>query len=262
MLPCLPSDPPSCSAPARADAAAPFPTPIDAVGPDLAAAFGGWNLLAYASAVGGSVALAFSGADQSIANAVQVHLGSSAYGKAANLTGYILPTALAPGVWLTGLAVGDRAATGAGSAAVQAFVVTAATTFVLKVSVGRAYPAADDAHSFHPFQSWSWPFPAWPSGHTSVTTAVVGALTGYYGADALWIPLVGYPLVLGVGFGMLSGNEHWTSDLLAGAVIGQCIGWSIGRAFRARARGETPPAVSFVPFVAPSSQGLAIEGRW
>jgi membrane-associated phospholipid phosphatase len=261
MVPCLPSDPPTCSAPAPADPTPRFPTPIDAVGDDLLRAFGGYNLLWYAAAVGGSAALAWSGADQSIQNAVQEHLGSNTYGTTANLTGYILPAVVAPGVWLTGLAVADRPATGAGSAAVQAYVVTVATTFVLKVSVGRDYPPGD-GHTFRPFQSWAWPFPAWPSGHTSTATSVVAALTGYYGKDELWIPFVGYPLALAIGFGMLSGDKHWTSDLIAGAVIGQCIGWSIGRAFRARARGDTPPRISFVPLATLSAQGLAIEGTW
>jgi membrane-associated phospholipid phosphatase len=270
VLPCLPSDPPSCTAaapllpPAAPPPPAPparFPTPIDGLGPDLGRAFGGWNLLAYAATIGGSAALAFSGADQSIRNSVQDHIGSKTVGDVTNITGYALPSATAASVWLIGLAAGDRPATGAGSAAVQALAVTTATTFVLKVSVGRGYPP-EGAQSFHPFQSWSWPFPAWPSGHTSSTTSVVAALTGYYGKDELWIPFVGYPVALAVGFGMLDGDQHWTSDLLAGAVIGQCIGWSIGRAFRARARGEAPPAVSFVPFAVRSAQGVAIEGTW
>jgi membrane-associated phospholipid phosphatase len=261
MLPCLPSDPPTCTAQAPSDPTARFPTPIDGLGVDLARAFGGYNLVFYGGAIAGSAALAFSGADERINNAVQEHLASGAYGNAANVTGYILPSVLAPGIWLTGLALGDRPATGAGSAAVQALVVTDVTTFVLKVSVGRDYPPGD-GHTFRPFQSWSWPFPAWPSGHTSSATSVVAALTAYYGASELWIPFVGYPLALAIGLGMLSGEEHWTSDLLAGAVIGQCIGWSIGRSFRARALGTTPPVVSFVPFIAASSRGLAIEGVW
>ena len=68
--------------------------------------------------------------------------------------------------------------------------------------------------------------------------------------------------MLAVGFGMLAGEEHWTSDLLAGAVLGQCIGWSIGRAFHLRARGEMPPRVSLVPIAGPASQGLGVGGVW
>lgn len=278
MLPCLPSDPPACSAPAAAApmpaAARPLPTPIDALGADLGEAFGGTNLIFYAGAVAGSAAMAFSGADQSVRVAVQEHIGSNVVGNTADLTGYILPVVVAPGVWLAGLAFGDRAATGAGSAAVQALAVTALATAVLKIGLGRGYPSGgrdpnapdrldhpEDAHSFRPFQSWSWPFPSWPSGHTSSATSVVAALTAYYGTDELWIPFVGYPVALAIGFGMLVGDEHWTSDLVTGAVLGQCIGWSIGRAFRERERGEVP-RVSLVPIVGPSSQGAGIAGTW
>src|SRR3974390_768531 len=118
MPPCLPSDPPACTA--TSGSSVPQPTPIDAVGADLVEAFTGTNLIFYAGAIAGSATLSFSGADQSIRVAVQEHFASRTYGDVANLTGYILPVAVAPGVWLTGLAVGDRAATGAGSAAVQA----------------------------------------------------------------------------------------------------------------------------------------------
>jgi membrane-associated phospholipid phosphatase len=238
-----------------------MPTPIDGVGVDLAAAFGGTNLLFYAGAVGASAALAFSGADESIHNVVVNHIGSNGYGDVADVTGYILPAVVAPAVWLTGLAFGDREATGAGSAAVQALVFTVVTVSVLKIGVGREYPPAD-AHTFTPFQSWTPPFPAWPSGHSSSTTSIVAALTGYYGSDKLWIPLVGYPIGFAIDFGMLLGDQHWTSDLIAGAVIGQCIGWSVGRAFRARAHGEAPPKVSLVPLTGPSLHGVAVAGAW
>jgi hypothetical protein len=273
----LPSDQPACLSQAHAAAtpAAGLPTPIDALGPDLADAFGGTNLLYYLGSVAGSAAMAFAGADQSIRVAVQEHLASSTYGDAANVTGYVLPLTVAPAVWLTGVALGHRGTAGAGSAAVQALALTAATAAVLKIAIGRVYPLngrsptapdrldhPEDAHTFHPFQSWSWPLPAWPSGHTSSAVSVVAALSAFYGTDELWIPLIGYPMALTIGLGMLAGDEHWTSDLLTGAVLGQCIGWSIGRAFRARARAETPPGVSLVPILSPSARGLGIAGSW
>jgi membrane-associated phospholipid phosphatase len=253
MPACLPTDPPAC--------AAPLPTPVDALGSDLAGAFGGINLLFYAGAVGGSAAMAFSGADESLRQATQEHFASSTYGTGASLFGYILPLTVAPGTWLAGVVLGDRDAAGAGSAAVQALAVASATTFVLKVSVGRVYPPGD-AHAFAPFQIWSWPFAAWPSGHATSAFSVVAALTGYYGSDELWIPFVGYPAAVAIGLGLLAGDEHWTSDLLAGAVIGQCIGWSIGRAFRARVRGEATPGLSLAPMMSPSLRGFAITGTW
>jgi membrane-associated phospholipid phosphatase len=139
--------------------------------------------------------------------------------------------------------------------------VASATTFVLKVCVGRVYPPGE-AHAFAPFQTWSWPFAAWPSGHMASAFSVVSALTAYYGPGELWIPFVGYPAAVAIGVGLLSGDEHWTSDLLAGAVVGQCIGWSIGRAFGSRERGEPTPGLSFAPMMSPSLRGLAITGTW
>lgn len=238
-----------------------MPTPVDALGSDLAGAFGGTNLLLYAGAVGGSAAMAFSGADESLRQATQERFASSTYGTAASLAGYVLPLTVATGTWLAGVVFDDRDAAGAGSAAVQALAVASATTLVLKVSVGREYPP-NGAHAFAPFQIWSWPFAAWPSGHMASAFSVVAALTGYYGARELWIPFVGYPAALAIGAGLLSGDEHWTSDVLAGAVLGQCIGWSIGRAFRARVRGDATPELSLASIVSPSTRGLAVTGAW
>jgi membrane-associated phospholipid phosphatase len=255
MAPCLPSDPPSCSAPAEHLA-----TPLDGLARDLADAFGGTNLLWYAGAVGASAAMAWSGADASIRDGVQAHFASSTYGNVANLTGYILPVALAPSIWITGLVVRDEDTAAAGSAAVQSLAVTILTTAALKVSVGREYPPAS-AHTFTPYQSWSWPFPAWPSGHSSSAFSVVAALTAYYGEREIWIPIVGYPAALGIALGMLSGDEHWASDLVAGAVIGQCIGWTIGRDFRGRRDDGVAPKISLVPLTGVGT-GIAVAGAW
>jgi membrane-associated phospholipid phosphatase len=249
----LPTDPPACSAP--------LATPLDALGSDLAGAFGETNLLFYAGAVGTSAAMAFSGADESLRDATQEHFASGTYGTAASLAGYILPLTVAPGTWLAGIVVDDRDAAAAGSAAVQALAVASATSLVLKLGLGRTYPAGN-AHSFAPFQVWTWPFASWPSGHMTSAFSVVASLTAYYGSSELWIPFVGYPAAVAIGTGLLSGDEHWTSDLLAGAVIGQCIGWSIGRAFRAREHGEPAPGLSLAPMMSPSLRGLAVTGTW
>ena len=43
---------------------------------------------------------------------------------------------------------------------------------------------------------------------------------------------MGYPLALGIGLGMVDADEHWFSEIVAGALIGHVIGWSIGTNFR------------------------------
>jgi len=258
-------------------AAPPQPTPLDALGADLVDDFTGYNLLFYGGAVAGTGIMAFGGVDQAIRVGVQQHLAVPAYGDVANVAGYLVPVLAAPGVYLIGLAVHDRTTVGAGSAAFQALVVAILATAVLKVGVGRAYPLnggdpqAPDrldhpayAHDFRPFQSLALPTgPAWPSGHTVGMTSVAAALTGYY-PDEPWIPFVGYPLALAVGFGLVDGDRHWASDVLAGALLGHAIGYTTGRAFRRRLRGQgaASDGPALVPLAGAGLAGVALQGLW
>ncbi|MGD0524274.1 MAG: phosphatase PAP2 family protein [Polyangiaceae bacterium] len=255
----------------------PLPTPIDAVGADLVADFTGTNLFFYGGAVAGTGVMAFGGVDQAIRVGVQEHLVVSGYGDLANVAGYVVPLVVAPALYLVGLAAHDRKTAGAGSAAIQALAVALLTTAVLKVGVGRVYPLnggdpeAPDrldhpsyAHDFRPFQSLALPTgPAWPSGHTVGTTAVAAALTGYYPEEP-WIPFVGYPAALAIGFGLVDGDRHWASDVLAGALIGHAIGFTTGRAFRRRLLGQATAGDGpvLVPLVGTGVTGLAVQGAW
>lgn len=273
--------------PARADAIAPppaptpsrasLPTPIDGLGADLADAFTGTSLLFYGTAVAATGAMSLVGADQAIRVGVQRHLAFAPYGDTSVVAGYVLPAVAAPAIYLIGLAVDDRETAGAGSAAVQALVTTVLTTGLLEWGVGRVYPVnggdprAPDllqhpeyAREFRPFQTFAWPPGAWPSGHTSATISIAAALTAYYPGKA-WVPLVGYPLALAIGFGMIDGDHHWASDVVAGALIGHAIGWSVGRGFRRRLAGATggsQDALSVVPVLGPRSGGVAAVGAW
>jgi membrane-associated phospholipid phosphatase len=250
-------------------ASAATPTPVDALGPDLAADFTGYNLFFYGGAVAATGLMAFGGADQAIREGVDAHVHrASAYGNVAVYTGYIAPVLVAPGVYLLGLALRDPMLAGAGSAAVQSLVVAMVATAALKVGVGRAYPGAGDgaavAHQLRPFQSLDLPIgPAWPSGHTVAMTSVVAALTGFY-PDQAWIPLVGYPLALAVGAGLVVGGDHWASDVIAGALLGHAIGFTTGRAFRHRLDGhaESAGAPAVVALAIKGGAGLALEGAW
>jgi membrane-associated phospholipid phosphatase len=243
---------------------APLPTPIDSLGADIVDAFTGTSLVFYGGAVVATGVMAYGGIDQATRTRVQRAIDWPVYGETSVLAGYILPAALAPTLYLVGLAADDRGLAGAGSAAIQALAVTVVTTAVLKLGVGRAYPGEEDgATAFRPFQRLDLPvLPAWPSGHTSACISVAASLTAYY-PDQVWIPLVGYPLGLLIGFGLVAGDHHWASDVIGGALIGHAIGYSIGRSFRERARGSGRPAfgVMFVP-LAGDVYGLAVAGAW
>jgi membrane-associated phospholipid phosphatase len=267
---------PGIAAPIQAPPASAMPTPFDGLGADVVEAFTGTNLLYYAGAVTATGLMAFGGADQAIRTGVQQNLVSAGFADTAFYTGYILPATLAPTLYIVGLAVRDPDTAGAGSALLQALGLTLAATGVLKVATGRPYPLhggdpnAPDrlnhpeyAREFRPFQVL-WPLPAWPSGHTSATVSIAAALTAYY-PGRLWIPLIAYPIAALIGFGMVDGDRHWASDVVAGGLVGHAIGYSVGSAFRRRAQaGDTQnrSSFTFVPVVAPSYCGAEASAAW
>jgi membrane-associated phospholipid phosphatase len=255
-----------------------MPTPLDGLGLDLASAFTGWNLLWYGGAVAATAAMSPTGLDHAIRVGVQRELVVAALADSANYAGYLLPIATAPALYVAGLVAHDPITAGAGSAALQSLGTALVATGVLKISVGRVYPLnggdpnAPDrlnhpefAHTFRPFQSVTWPFPAWPSGHTSSTVSVAAALAAYY-PEELWVPLVGYPLAVAIGFGMVDGDRHWASDVIAGGLIGQGIGYSVGRAFYQRVRqggqAHSGATVIVVPVATGEYQGVAMSCAW
>jgi membrane-associated phospholipid phosphatase len=67
---------------------------------------------------------------------------------------------------------------------------------------------------------------------------------------------LGYPLALGVAFGMWIGDHHWMSDIVSGGLLGEAIGSSVGQAF---APADQRRAVTFGFAPVPSIPGTAIE---
>jgi membrane-associated phospholipid phosphatase len=253
------------------------PTPIDGLGEDLVAAFTGTSLLFFGGAIAATGVMAFGGVDHAVRVGVQRSITAPLYADAALYTGYILPVTVTPTIYVVGLGTHDPSIAGAGSAAIQALAVTFVTTSLLKLAAGRSYPLnggdplsptrlehPEYAREFHPFQRLDFPaLPSWPSGHTSASISVVASLTAYY-PERLWIPLVGYPVALAIGFGMIVGDRHWASDVVAGALIGHAIGYAMGKAFRTRARSRTTPALSgltITPLMG-DLQGLRVAGSW
>ena len=144
-------------------------------------------------------------------------------------------------------------------------------TVLLKVSTGRPFPLhggdpeAPDRLE-HPEYAREWvPFGfegryAWPSGHTSAAFSIAAALTASY--DDWVVAAISYPVASAIAFGMLTGDRHWASDIVAGGLIGQGIGWSVGDSFRARAQhGRMEQSgVHFMPFVGAGVQGIGVFG--
>lgn len=248
----------------------PIPTPFDALGSNIAGVFDATGVVLLSSAVGVTVAMAPTGGDHAARVFSQRHLALAPLGHHAVWVGYVLPTVFAPSLYVIGVASGDRALAGAGAAALQALVLTTLTTASLKWVTGRPFPlhgGAPDApdrlaHPAYAREFSFWPQTrgrglSWPSGHTSAAISVAASLSAYY-PKYIWIPIASYSMTAGIAAGMLIGDHHWASDIVAGALIGQAVGWSVGRGFRRLVRGEEAASWS----VLPSPSGVVVVGSF
>jgi membrane-associated phospholipid phosphatase len=223
--------------------------PWERLGANLAGIYG-WPNLAFhlgAAAVTPPLMLA---ADEPVQVYFQKHDPlSAAFGTGAFFVGGAVPILIPAALYLGGLATSESELASAGAAAVQAMVVQFAAVNALKWLTDRAGPYPDGDPSkrrwyhgllhdslrandfdFNPFDLHGGV--RWPSGHTASNVALVSALYGFY-PDQPWIALIGYPYALAVGIGMVEGDYHWLSDVVAGALIGHVIGWVIGKQMRA-----------------------------
>ena len=91
---------------------------------------------------------------------------------------------------------------------------------ILKPLVARVRPCdANAAVTLLVSRPTDWSF---PSGHTAVSFAAVGALL--IEKNRLWKP--GFVLAVLIAFSRLYLYLHWPSDVLAGAVLGAALGFS------------------------------------
>jgi membrane-associated phospholipid phosphatase len=125
----------------------------------------------------------------------------------------------------------------------------------LKVAVGRARPADDQGpRECDPFLVHNSSF---PSGHSTQAFAVASVIAAHY--DALWIKITAYGGASAVAFARVEGNHHFTSDVVAGALIGTFVGNTVVH-YNQRKRAEhAARKVSFAPLLAPGSVGLLMS---
>jgi membrane-associated phospholipid phosphatase len=107
-----------------------------------------------------------------------------------------------------------------------------------KYLVGRGRPTdGKGAYDFQPFSGHD----SFLSGHTTEAFTLASVITEHY--PALWIKITAYGLAGTVGYARLNNNRHWTSDVLAGAVVGTYVGKTVVRFNRAHHRIKLQPIV-------------------
>jgi membrane-associated phospholipid phosphatase len=210
------------------------------------------------------------------------------FAKTMLVSGYFVPIVVPLGIYLGGLSTDRAELATAGSAALQAIFVESVMVSALKWITDRSGPYADGdparsksglGYLHNTNDPMDFDFNAtsldgalrWPSGHTAIHMAVVSSLFAFYRDEPL-IALLGYPIVLAVGMGMVEGDYHWLSDVVAGALIGHAIGWQIGSHFRERFdrasnAGEgtstrEPSQALWIPCASPQMLGMMVLSPW
>jgi hypothetical protein len=118
----------------------------------------------------------------------------------------------------------------------------------VKYAVGRERPGAGaGAFDFRPFSGNQ----SFPSGHASQAFAVATAIAENY--PAWWVQTLCYGGAGLVGYARIEQNAHYTSDVVAGALLG----WSVARAVVHRHNGPpNPKKLGWSPYANGSGAGL------
>ena len=95
-------------------------------------------------------------------------------------------------------------------------LVSSAAVLTLKEGFGRPRPldSPGDSDDLMPFRGGA----SFPSGHTTLAFALATAVS--HESHSRWVPWVLYPLASAVAWSRVHEQEHWTSDVVAGAFLG------------------------------------------
>jgi membrane-associated phospholipid phosphatase len=140
---------------------------------------------------------------------------------------------------LHGWATGDRRGIDCLVDGIEASIIT--SVFVVPVTkyvIGRSRPNASgsDSDTYQPFSRDA----SFPSGHTAQAFTVAAVMSASY-ENSPWIAVPSYLLAAAVGVSRVIEDEHYLSDVVAGAIIGTAIGTFVVRANHGRRRSAWMP---------------------
>ncbi|MDQ6768491.1 MAG: phosphatase PAP2 family protein [Gemmatimonadota bacterium] len=137
-------------------------------------------------------------------------------------------------VYLIGRAGGNRRVESVGLHSVEAILLADVLGGAIKLTVGRQRPFVD-VRTPDNFQLWrgfkgdQWR--SFPSGHTITAFAFASTVTReskFWWPGATWfVGTVFYGGASLVGLSRMYNNQHWASDVMAGAAIGTLVGLKV-----------------------------------
>lgn len=139
-----------------------------------------------------------------------------------------------------------------------ATVLARVTAFTVQVAVGRDTPSANQgARDFRPFSSQD----SFPSGHASQAFAMASAISMH--SDSPWVGAAAYGTAGLVGLARLETRDHFTSDVVAGALVGTVIGRAVVRVNQDRREGSVRKAeFSVMPAWSHEFRGICLAAKF
>lgn len=127
------------------------------------------------------------------------------------------------------------------------------SVMVVRYIAGRSRPYGDNTPwDFNGFR-WSNEFQSFPSGHTVVAFAMSTVLAERI--DQLWARVFFYGMASLTAFARVHNNQHWVSDVFAGAVFGIAAGCHVVGREEARDGTGHSSRITLIPFLA----GIRLE---
>ena len=179
--------------------------------------------LMFGGVAGGTAGLMF--LDESIQSLILKNRQSDLYAASVDLawTGHLIAADIASGlVYLSGLFSRNDALRVTGRMMGQTLIYAGTVALVLRFLTGRRWPAANEGA----FAFDTWPpddtYHAFPSGHTVVVFSLATVLSQQI--DAWPVTALLYGTAVAAGLGRMYVDQHWSSDVFLGAVLGFTTG--------------------------------------
>jgi membrane-associated phospholipid phosphatase len=173
------------------------------------------------------------------------------------------PLIAAAALYGVGLVTGSPTAADIGLHVGEAIAGAGATTIFLKILTGREGPRKGGPYEFGrgDILDPGSRSKAFPSGNTTVAFALAGALTEeasqHWPGTGRWVGPVAFTMATGVAAALMYHNDHWASDVLAGAVVGTLVSRRVVRSLHT---GGAGPFSRLDPFLLPRGDGAATAG--
>ena len=117
----------------------------------------------------------------------------------------------------TGYIIKDERLKAVSFSSLESAISAGTLTLILKKSIGRARPYMEEGSDKFEFFSSNDDYNSFPSGHSALAWAFFTPYAKEYGKEIYLIPL-------SLSFARIYKDKHWSSDVIAGAVIGYLCG--------------------------------------